>query len=431
MHLILILIHTIIITLNQKQNVKLSRENQTIKMVKKNSTLIEFDSLGNEINEKKIWTPKGFDLTDFELYNLNENSLFLNNSSGIVYQLFKDSIKRKDQSYDDKIHNYSLNFIYKDTLFRFGGYGYFHLNKDLIYFDTSSGQWDLVKYKNHNKINPFAKVGFHFMKEDELHIINYINFDSKYTDIDNIKDDGFILDLKNRTVLNKKEVNSNFTPPDSYFQIDENYVFLFYKLQRKILILKIKDLTLHQYILDTEESSIINEGNNNFAKVGENLYYLRNDINKNIFIKSIKINSVLDNMSKAGYLYTTNSYLFYLIITLIIFTVFITLYRFIKNDKVIEIKDLNLVYGKINIPMDGKMIDIIGLLMKSDFVSNVKINELFYKEGINKTHLNREKNNCINKINILFNLHTKKKLIFKRKSDFDKRMTEYYINKDI
>ena len=77
------------------------------------------------------------------------------------------------------------------------------------------------------------------------------------------------------------------------------------------------------------------------------------------------------------------------------------------------------------------MIMTIDLLTQNKIVSNNVLNEIFYKEGINKIHLNREKNKCIEKINLLFHLHTSKKLIFKKRSSFDKRMTEYYLNEKL
>lgn len=431
MHTLLISLVTILSFINQNPDTKLLSKNNIIQVINGQYDVIEYDSLGRKINEKKVWFPKEFYFNRFESFTLKQHSLFLNKTSGIVYELKNDSITRIDKSYDDKIHNYSLNFIFKDTLFRFGGYGYFQLNKSLIYFDPTLGQWDLVNYKNHHLIDPFAKVKFHFIKENELHIINYVNHDLKYLNENNTKKDGFVIDLKDRSITKKTKVSSSFHPPNSFYQIDDDYVFLFYPNQRKLMILKIEDLTLFEYTLNTEQASIINEENNNFSRIGDKLFCLNNDINGYVSMNSLSIDSVLKNMTKTGNLYKSQfNYTFYIVFLLIV--VFI-IYFFIlkKSDKKIYTKNGNLIYGKVLIPIDEKMIETVNLLIKSDFVSNVSLNELFYKEGINKVHLNREKNNCIEKINVLFKIHTNKNLIFKRKSTFDKRMTEYYINKKI
>ena len=226
------------------------------------------------------------------------------------------------------------------------------------------------------------------------------------------------------------ELNPKFQPPESYYQIDNNYVFLFYPNERKLLILKLKDYEMFEYTLNTEQSSIINKGNNNFSRIGDKIYFLMDNINRDVSINYISIDPVINNMTKVGSLYNKNNYLLYLIVTIMIF-LFFSFFKIKKTKKTIQLKGNNLIYGKVIVPLDKKMIRIINLLLENDFVSNVKMNEIFHKDGINKIHLNREKNNCIEKINVLYKLHTNKKLILKRKSLFDKRMTEYYINNNI
>ena len=48
--------------------------------------------------------------------------------------------------------------------------------------------------------------------------------------------------------------------------------------------------------------------------------------------------------------------------------------------------------------------------------------------GQNPIHINREKNNNVDRINLLFQLHFNEDLILKKKSELDKRMMLYFIN---
>ena len=117
-----------------------------------------------KIFQKVITNGNIIDYNKFRFFEVNSKDIYLNRVSGIVFERKEDSILRIDKSYDDKMHTGSLDFVYNDTLFRFGGYGYFHTNKNLIYYNEIENEWDLVKYKNYDDIQPFSTVGFHYIK---------------------------------------------------------------------------------------------------------------------------------------------------------------------------------------------------------------------------------------------------------------------------
>ena len=76
----------------------------------------------------------------------------MNQSSGIVYELKNDSIVRIEDSYNDNIHNLSLDFVHRDTLFRFGGYGYFNNNKKSISLNEKTLNYGRIKIELNDKI---------------------------------------------------------------------------------------------------------------------------------------------------------------------------------------------------------------------------------------------------------------------------------------
>ena len=140
------------------------------------------------------------------------------------------------------MHTGSLDFVYNDTLFRFGGYGYFHTNKNLIYYDEKENEWDLINYKNFEKIQPFSTVAFHYVKDNLLYVVGLDNNISDLQQRQGFKRKGFVLNLKTKEIEENFELNAFFNPPKSYIQIDQKHVFLFYPNQRELLILDTEDL---------------------------------------------------------------------------------------------------------------------------------------------------------------------------------------------
>ena len=368
------------------------------------------------------------DLDKFKLILHKGDSLFLNRTRGIVYKLSKGVLTRIDNSYDDKIHTGSLDFIYKDTLYRFGGYGYFSTNKNLIYFDEATRQWDLVKYKGFEKIESFSSVGIHFIRDDELYVLGYDTHVNKYQNESNFKHEGFIYNLDQQKIKERLTINPSFEFPRSYFQVNNAYVFLFYPNIRKLRIVSTSNLDLYTYNLNQVESSIVNKNNEEFTMKDDQLSFKIRTINRTDKEHQINIGSVLNNMVYEGNLMVSKTNPYYYLILLVVGLLSMVAYvRITKKDTIILMED-TITFKKKKIVLNPQMSKVVQKLMESPEVPNSELNEIFYKEGQNNIHINREKNNCIDKINFMTSLNFNEDLILRKKSDFDKRMVVFYLN---
>ena len=364
----------------------------------------------------------------FKLIQLKDRELYLNKVSGIVFESIEDSIFRIDKSYDDKMHTGSLDFVYNDTLFRFGGYGYFHTNKNLIYYDEKENEWDLINYKNFEKIQPFSTVAFHYVKDNLLYVVGLDNNISDLQQRQGFKRKGFVLNLKTKEIEENFEVNAFFNPPKSYIQIDQKHVFLFYPNQRELLILDTEDLNFYKYKLTQSESRINNEANENFVINNGTLYYTIKDIFEHNDIGKLNIEGIINNM-KMAYNLKKNDFNYLPLILLILFpTLIIVLKKVINRPKTLVVEKMNLRYGQKSIPLNSKMLEVIDCLLKNQVANSNELNEFFYKKNQNLFHVNRKKNNCVDEINLLFKAKTNLDLIVKNRNEFDKRMVEYQIN---
>ena len=152
----------------------------------------------------------------------------------------------------------------------------------------------------------------------------------------------------------------------------------------------------------------------------------------NSYVSSLNIDTLIENMKKEkSFIKSNRDYQFYILIILsVMIFVFITKKIFLKT-KSISIDDKTLNYGRIKIELNDKMVEVLSLLLNQEKVSNSQLLDVFYVKNQNRIHINREKNNCIDRINLMFELKTNKQLIQKEKSLLDKRMIDYYINKDL
>ena len=389
--------------------------------------IVQIDSIGT-VNYLSLKYENGFVPEKFEKFQIKNKTIFLNKSSGIVYERRNDSIVRIDNSYDDKIHNRSLDFVHRDTLFRFGGYGYFNNNKNLIFYDEKINEWDIINYKNSDLIEPFNSVGFHFIQDDKLHVLSYYVINDRENESQMVKK-GFILDLNQRKITKTFNLLDSFEIPRSYFDLNNGYV-LITNLQRRSFIVNKKTLELYSYKLNPKENTTTFDSD--FLIIKNQLYYESKDKNMNFTVNKLNIESLIDNMKKEGYFIKSNwDFLFYVLMILsgLVF-VFIMKKIFFKK-KSISINEKILNYGRIKIELNDKMIEVLSLLLSQEKVSNSQLLDVFYVKNQNRIHINREKNNCIDRINLMFELKTKKQLIQKEKSLLDNRMIDYYLNKDL
>lgn len=371
--------------------------------------------------------PSNFDFERFKLLLHKEDSIYLSRMSGIVYQRKQGKLKRIDNSYDDKIHTASLDFFYKDTLYRFGGYGYFTTNKNLIYFDQTTSQWDMVKYNGFKKIDPFSSVGIHFIKNDQLYVMGYDTHEKEFQNESNFLTKGFSYDFKEKNIADTFNIRADFEFPRAYVQVNENYVFLFYPNHRKVKIVNTSSFDLFNYNLNQVESSIINKHNEDFLLEGDQLKFKIKNIDREIIPHSINIKSVINNMELEGNLLIEKPSYGYWLLLLIPLLALLTFIKLNKKESV-ELRNKQLYFRKKTINLNEKMCAILEILLQNKEVSSAILNDIFFKEGHNPIHINREKNNNVDRINLLFQLHFNENLILKKKSELDKRMMLYFIN---
>ncbi|MBT6251694.1 MAG: hypothetical protein HOI84_00155, partial [Flavobacteriaceae bacterium] len=81
-------------------------------------------------NYTPIWYDNAVHLTD--------------RAGGWVYRLEKDSTTRIDKSFQHRKQFHASQFVHNDTLFRYGGYGFWRANNFFTYFDKTTSEWEYL-----------------------------------------------------------------------------------------------------------------------------------------------------------------------------------------------------------------------------------------------------------------------------------------------
>jgi len=380
------------------------------------------------ISSKEIKNSSEYDLSKFKFVNEYTLSSRL---GGSILKIKGDSIFRIDNSYEHKMQIGSLEFIRNDTLFRYGGYGFFENRNFITFYDKKVNGWESLKINGDIIPERISNFIYHFNK-NKLYISGGYSFDKFKKDVkyQNLKTYLFDFNSKKWSVIGdlNKPLFNNIS-----FPIDENSLINF------------TDGMIH--IMDFEQNSIKKFSTNPISKKIESSFF-KPFINKDnvvyfelesevLNIKSTPLGEFISNLKSIENerIHGVSYWLYSLIILIlvIIFLVYLVVKKFVN--KILKIGDV-FFYNLKKIKLNEKEKVIFNLLYKSSkkrkSVENRIITEFFEDRTLNYGTVNRRKNESINTLNnkIKVFLSTNTDIIIRTNSPIDKREINYSINLD-
>jgi len=384
---------------------------------------------GLKLNDsQEIKNSSEYDLSKFKF--VNEYTLS-SNSGGDILKIRGDSIFRIDNSYEHKMQLGSLEFIRNDTLFRYGGYGFFENRNFFTFYDKKVNGWESLDINGDIIPERISDFMYHFNK-DKLYISGGYIFDKFKKDVKYKNLKTYLFDFNSK----KWSVIGNLNTPllkTVSFPINENSFINF------------TDGMIH--IMDFEQNSIKKFSSNPISKKIESSFF-KPFINKNnvvyfelendvLNIKSTPLGEFISNLKSTENkrIYGVSYWLYSLIILILV--IILLLYVVFKKfvNKIIKIGDV-FFYNLKKIKLNEKEKVIFNLLYTSSkkrkSVENRIITEFFEDRTLNYGTINRRKNESINTLNnkIKFFLSTNKDVIIRTNSQIDKREINYSINSD-
>jgi len=378
-------------------------------------------------NKQRGWYSRkhSFKLESYNLDELRdkEKTYLIIKGLGKVYKADKDTVFSIDNSFEWKSRYSSSLFIRKGVIHSYGGYGFYSSKNNIVYFDSSSKEWSMLKQKNLNPVSNTSRLSkydsiedvfyttFGMQNRNGIEFYNYktVKFDFKTLNWIEVSE----LDKRIMDFIQKKTgtIIPNY-PEASLINRD-------YFAEIDFINDEFRVYDIHNNIIENRRKIIYNEVNNEFFVAFENNY------NNKLNFAVIKKYDLLGEKFSTYNLHKKKYYAYYAlgaIILIIIYVVFFfrkkSIYDLIKNKKGLD-SELDEIEKKLK----DKLIDIYPRELTYPEISILLDFNLSYESNIKKTQ------KTINHLEfkIQRSLKTKSSVFETSRNEFDKRIKQVRI----
>jgi hypothetical protein len=378
-------------------------------------------------NKQRGWSSRkhSFKLESYNLDELKdkEKTYLIIRGLGKVYKAKKDTVFSIDNSFEWKSRYSSSLFIRKGVIHSYGGYGFYSSKNNIVYFDSSSKEWSMLKQKNLNPVSNTSRLSkydsiedvfyttFGMQNRNGIEFYNYktVKFDFKTLNWIEVSE----LDKRIMDFIQKKTGTIILNYPEASL-INRDYFSEIDFINDEFRVYDI-----HNNIIENRRNIIYNEVKNEFFVAFENNY------NNKLNFAVIKKYDLLGEKFSTYNLHKKKYYAYYAlgaIILIIIYVVFFfrkkSIYDLIKNKKGLD-SELDEIEKKLK----DKLIDIYPRELTYPEISILLDFNLSYESNIKKTQ------KTINHLEfkIQRSLKTKSSVFETSRNEFDKRIKQVRI----
>ena len=367
-------------------------------------------------------------LNSFSSYKLlikDDEIYFVDKLGGGVYKELNENLIRLDHSFKHKNQIAANIFIHYDTIYKFGGYGFFGARNFLTYFSFQTKEWEVVIEDPKSNHPPGLFEAKSFIYKDELYILGGRTIDNsnRNKSIANNEIWKFSFESKKWKKIGELKANEllynpfDFADNDFFYFINQSKL---YKLEldnldvRIFNHLPISDKINHRFpATNFNDKLIVLINTYNSDKLNADLTLIDKDNSKSTQIKLISTGIDINPI-------------YILILTTLLSLIIVSNKIFKKNNKLF-IRNGVLRYRFYKIHLNKDETNFISLLIKKNIVKNSELIELL-SNNLESSHKSRVKNSIINDLNNKLSILTKGKyFIQKIQSEEDKRYFNYQI----
>ncbi len=352
----------------------------------------------------------------------------LSQRGGLLYRVENDSTIRLDKSFQHRKQFQSNDFVYRDTLFRYGGYGFWRANNFFTYFDNTTKEWEYYPTRGFS-IPEESYDGKAFLLNDKFYVLGGQTVSKRNGLAGEKSKQIWIFDFKSREWANGGKMGLDIRP---YKTIQKDSLFYLVGHPSNTpgdLILDI--INNRVKIFDHTLISTNTSQNSPAFFKGDTLYYTAN---QNLQ-KSLAFRDVFVNQYSQDRLFLNEITLFWNITYIGIAGAF--LFSLAYGSVLWQRRKLpRLVKGGIRhnlvfYPLSAEEQQILGILRQNLNVSTEELMPIFSKHNRSFSQTHKLKADAIDNINNLLNTLVGKDLIKKKKDPKDKRQHVYYYKRNI
>jgi hypothetical protein len=388
-------------------------------LYKLNPKTKSLDSISIEITQK---------IGTFKLIK-NSEYFLVNSLGGELLHLNENKTERIDHSFSHKNQLKSSLFTFQNTLYRFGGYGFFDSRNFFTYFSNETNEWEALETKS--KVFPPGLFDNKFF----IHNNNFYVFGGYSIDINNRSKRNsndelwkFSLDDKKWKLVTKNSIFNDLNFSNFDFLYDDSFYFL---KNGELLSLDFRYLNLKNY----GKLNYLDKGNIIYPTIvfDNTLFTIGNSPNselsrKNIFELNLEEINVVSS-TKLG-LYTLGSIDYIVLIIIVISLLYFLIRKFLSRPKNIRLIKEKMIYGFKRIELSELEKSFLNLFLNNNALENIELVNLIGSE-IDASQKSRIKNSTIESLNLKISLITNYKFQIKKyPSSSDRRYYSYKLLKN-
>jgi hypothetical protein len=348
---------------------------------------------------------------------------------GMMYSVVNDTLKRIDNSFNHKMTIQSAVFSHRDTIFKFGGYGYWSARKFMTYFSFDTMEWEFYRQTGSN--SPSGTHNFDWsITGDDFYFFNGQTVNENNGLMASKNDNVWKFDFTTRSWSNLGKINlSDY----SYSMVKSNtdasgssYVFDTSSLENSIYKLDFQNNILSSFDIPNKYSGI---GQWSFIE-NDTIYELR----PNIFVKTPLKEIFNDSTRKDTKLYNSSQTLIDGLSRALLFFILVVVILYFLNDLNIKTKprltSKGIKFKRELIRLSEIEIKILHKLLSSTEVLSVDLYNTVEDKNLSYPQNNRIKVSAIKSINS--KIHQSlgfQNFIDSKKLLEDKRVAIYFISR--
>ena len=370
------------------------------------NNIIQLRDLNNEILRTYHFNSDIHKDDIFSLVNNNHYTFFDKNkvinivskSGGMYYKSLGDTISRIDNSFDHKMTNFSDIFERNDTIFKYGGYGYWSNRNLITYFDKETKEWEFYKI-NPPQTPPSLSNFSSSIVGDYYYVYGGNGIDpfsgSSYLRNTNV----WLFDFESRAWTNLGISNIPYFNKRNFVNIKPDLKLIFTDNENPAtLYISFDDNQIKAY---KQNKTSFELGSDRSFFVGDTLY----NFNHNDQLIFTNINGIFDlaNPIKKSPIYVNTNVLYngltktaFISVTLIIILIVFLKYK--RNQRP-RISDFGIRYKGISYSLKSKEKIILSLVLSKKEVSSQQMFDAVEDKSLSYPQNNKIKNDTIKKLN--------------------------------
>ena len=350
-------------------------------------------------------------------------------NGGMMYSIVNDSLKRIDNSFNHKMTIQSAVFTHRDTIFKFGGYGYWSSRKFMTYFSFDTMEWEFYKQTGSN--SPPGSHNFNWSISGD----DFYFFNGRIVDVNNglmagRNDNIWKFDFTSRSWSNLGKVNLsdyNFNMVKSNVdKFGSSYVFDTSISENSVYKLDFQNNILSTFDIPNKYSGI---GRWSFIE-NDTIYELR----PNIFVKTPLKEIFNESTREDTKLYNSSQSLIDGLVRVLMYFILIVVVLYFLNDFNIRSKprltSQGIKFKRELIRLSDIEIKILHKLLKSTETLSVDLYNIVEDKSLSYPQNNRIKVSAIKSINTkIYKSLGVQSFIDSKKLLEDKRVAIYFISR--